>query len=103
VRDGGFYCSSQSRVTRFATAENHILGRRKGEVNVSFEQVAHYTSPYTSLDAEKPMSNSSIRDLLAHSAAKFNILPGRWQHVWLVAIVPPERWGKVDRNDSHTA
>jgi hypothetical protein len=25
-------------------------------------------------------------------------LAGRWQHVWLVAIVPPERWGKMDRN-----
>jgi hypothetical protein len=39
----------------------------------------------------------------AHSAAEFNSSPGRWQHVWLVAIVPPERWGKMDRNDSHTA
>jgi hypothetical protein len=35
-----------------------------------------------------------IRALSAHSAAKFNILPGRWQHVWLVAIVPPKRWGE---------
>jgi hypothetical protein len=33
----------------------------------------------------------------------FNILPCRWQHVWLVAIVPPERRGKMDRNDCHTA
>jgi hypothetical protein len=41
--------------------------------------------------------------LSAHLAAKFNISPGRWQHVWLVAIVPPERWGKTDRNDCHTA
>jgi hypothetical protein len=38
-----------------------------------------------------------------HSAAEFNSLPGRWQHVWLVAIVPPERWGKMDKNDCHTA
>jgi hypothetical protein len=37
------------------------------------------------------------------SAAEFNILPGRWQHVWLVDIVPPKRWGKMDRNDCHTA
>jgi hypothetical protein len=41
--------------------------------------------------------------LSAHSAAEFNSSPGRWQHVWLVAIVPPERWGKMDRNDCHTA
>jgi cellulose synthase/poly-beta-1,6-N-acetylglucosamine synthase-like glycosyltransferase len=27
-----------------------------------------------------------IRALSAHSAAEFNISPGRWQHVWLVAI-----------------
>jgi hypothetical protein len=45
----------------------------------------------------------SIRALSAHSAAEFNISPGRWQHVWLVAIVPPERWEKMDRNDCHTA
>jgi hypothetical protein len=44
-----------------------------------------------------------IRALSAHSAAEFNISPGRWQHVWLVAIVPPKRWGKMDRNDCHTA
>jgi hypothetical protein len=38
--------------------------------------------------------NSALpRALSAHSAAEFNISPGRWQHVWLVAIVPPERWG----------
>jgi hypothetical protein len=46
---------------------------------------------------------SDIRALSAHSAAEFNISPGRWQHVWLVAIVPPKRWGKMDRNDCHTA
>jgi hypothetical protein len=46
---------------------------------------------------------AAIRALSAHSAAEFNILPGRWQHAWLVAIVPPERWGKMDRNDCHTA
>jgi hypothetical protein len=44
-----------------------------------------------------------IRALSAHSAAEFNILPGRWQHIWLVAIVPPKRWGEMDRNDCHTA
>jgi hypothetical protein len=44
-----------------------------------------------------------IRALSTHSASKFNILLGRWQHVWLVAIVPPERWGKMDRNDCPTA
>jgi hypothetical protein len=45
----------------------------------------------------------TIRALSAHSAAEINILPSRWQHVWVVAIVPPERWGKMDRNDCHTA
>ena len=45
----------------------------------------------------------TIRALSAHSAAEFNSSPGRWQQVWLVAIVPPERWGKMDRNDCHTA
>jgi hypothetical protein len=30
-----------------------------------------------------------IRALSAHSEAEFKISPGRWQHVWLVAIVPP--------------
>jgi hypothetical protein len=44
-----------------------------------------------------------IRALSAHSAAEFNISPGSWQHVWLAAIVPTERWGKMDRNDCHTA
>jgi hypothetical protein len=44
-----------------------------------------------------------IRALSAHSAAEFNILPGGWQHLWLVAIFPPKRWGKMDRNDCHTA
>jgi hypothetical protein len=38
-----------------------------------------------------------------HSAAEFNISPGRWQHVWLLAIAPTERGGKMDRNDCHTA
>jgi hypothetical protein len=47
--------------------------------------------------------NIFIRALSAHSAAEFNILPSRWQHIWLVAIVPPVRWGKMDRNDCHTA
>jgi hypothetical protein len=47
--------------------------------------------------------DASIRALSAHSAAEFTISLGRWQHVWLVAIVPPERWGKMDRNDCHTA
>jgi hypothetical protein len=44
-----------------------------------------------------------IRALSAHSADEFNSSPGRCQPVWLVAIVPPERWGKMDRNDCHTA
>jgi hypothetical protein len=44
-----------------------------------------------------------IRALSAHLAAEFNISPGRWQYIWLVAIVPPERWGKMDGNDCHTA
>jgi hypothetical protein len=42
-----------------------------------------------------------IRALSAHSAAKFNILPDRRQHVWLVAIVPTEGLGKMDRNDCY--
>jgi hypothetical protein len=44
-----------------------------------------------------------IRALSAHSAAEFISSSGRWQHVWLVAIVPPERWGKMDINDCHIA
>jgi hypothetical protein len=44
-----------------------------------------------------------IRALSTHSVAEFKFLPGRWQHVWLVAIVPLERWGTMDRNDCHTA
>jgi hypothetical protein len=44
-----------------------------------------------------------IRALSAHSAAEFHILPDRWQHVWLVAIVSPKRLGKMDKNDCHTA
>jgi hypothetical protein len=44
-----------------------------------------------------------VRALSAHSSAEFNISPGRWQHVWLVAIVSPARWGKMDRNNCHTA
>jgi hypothetical protein len=35
-----------------------------------------------------------IQALSAHSAAEFNISSGGWQHVLLVAIVPPERRGK---------
>jgi hypothetical protein len=50
-----------------------------------------------------PIDPDPIRALSAHSAAEFNISPGRWQNVWLVAIVPTERWGKMDRNDCHTA
>jgi hypothetical protein len=50
-----------------------------------------------------PFPEIPIRALSAHSAAEFNISPGRWQQVWLVAIGPPERWGKMDRNDCHTA
>jgi hypothetical protein len=45
----------------------------------------------------------NIRALSAHSAVDFNISPGRWQHVWLVAIVPTDKWGGMDRNDCHTA
>jgi hypothetical protein len=48
-------------------------------------------------------SSPPIRALSAQSAAEFNISPGRWQHLWLMAIVPPKRWGKMDRNDCHTA
>jgi hypothetical protein len=44
----------------------------------------------------------SYSSSLGALSSEFNISPGRWQHVWLVAIVPPERWGKMDRNDCHT-
>jgi hypothetical protein len=57
----------------------------------------------TLYEPQAPIKTGYIRALSAHSAAEFNISPGRWQHVWLVAIVPPERWGKMDRNDCHTA
>jgi hypothetical protein len=49
------------------------------------------------------LSLTLIRALSVHLAAEFNILPDRWQHVWLVAIVPHERWGKMDRNYCNTA
>jgi hypothetical protein len=52
---------------------------------------------------ERCINTGTIRALSAHSAAEFNISPGRWQHVWLVAIVPTERLGKMHRNDCHTA
>jgi hypothetical protein len=50
------------------------------------------------MDAVQRMcSECSIRAALsARIAAEFNISPGRWKHVWLVAIVPPERWGEMD-------
>jgi hypothetical protein len=67
-----------------------------------------YMCRYFFLSAHFPqfglaLSVSEYRALSAHSAAECNSSPGRWQHVWLVAIVPPERWGKMDRNDCHTA
>jgi hypothetical protein len=49
------------------------------------------------------LSTRPIRALSAHSSAEFNILPGRYQRAWLVAIVPPQRWWEMDRNDCHTA
>jgi hypothetical protein len=52
---------------------------------------------------KKQHKKMHIQALSAHSAAELNISPGRWQHVWLVAIVPPKRWGKMDRNDCHTS
>jgi hypothetical protein len=47
-----------------------------------------------SRELEKPRRRKKFRALSAHSAAEFNISPGRWQHLWLVAIVSPKRWGK---------
>jgi hypothetical protein len=46
-----------------------------------------------------------IRALSAHSAADFTNSPGRWQHVWLVAIAlfllrDGRKW---EGNDCHTA
>jgi hypothetical protein len=64
------------------------------------------TSPektHYSLETKGASTQWNIRALSAHLAAEFNISPGRWQHVWLVAIVPLERWGKMDRNYCHTA
>jgi hypothetical protein len=55
------------------------------------------------MEITQPLKKWPIRALSAHSAAEFNSSPGRWQHFWLVAIVPPETWGKMDRNDCHTA
>jgi hypothetical protein len=49
------------------------------------------------------LQTKAIRALSAHLAAELNILPVRWQHLWLVAIVPPEIWGEMDINDCHTA
>jgi hypothetical protein len=48
-------------------------------------------------------SSICIRALSAQSAAEFNISPSRLQHVRLVAIVSPERWGEMDKNGCHTA
>jgi hypothetical protein len=42
---------------------------------------------------------STIRALSAHSAAEFNISPGRRTAIWSVASVPTARWGEMDRND----
>jgi hypothetical protein len=42
--------------------------------------------------------HACIRALSVHSSAEFNILPCRWQHARLVAIILSERWGKIDRN-----
>jgi hypothetical protein len=50
-------------------------------------------------DPDYPLSSEirlNIRALSAHLAAEFNISLGRWQHVWLVAIVPHKRWGKME-------
>jgi hypothetical protein len=60
-------------------------------------------TPCTMLLLHEGLKSIYIRALSAHSAVEFNSSPGRWQHVWLVANVPPERWGKMDRNDCHTA
>jgi hypothetical protein len=68
--------------------------------------IAQYTHVYTEVTVSRKchvIYQMCIRALSAHSAAEFNISPGRWQHLWLVAIVPPKRWGKMDRNDCHTA
>jgi hypothetical protein len=66
--------------------------------NYLFKNVTFY-----SLNKKLKLQMHSIRALSAHSAADFNSSPGRWQQVWLVAIVPPDRWGKMDKNDCHTA
>jgi hypothetical protein len=58
------------------------------------DQFFHIISEQLRLMILQKAELKAIRTLSAHSAAEFNISPGRWQHVLLVAIVPPERWGK---------
>jgi hypothetical protein len=43
-----------------------------------------------------------IFELSAHLATEFSISPARWTAIWPVAIVPIERWGKMDRNECYT-
>jgi hypothetical protein len=61
------------------------------------------------------IASVNVRILFSKNAAIFELcrrtqqpslkfrLVGAWQHVWLVAIVPPERWGKMYINNCHTA
>jgi hypothetical protein len=79
---------------------------KQKQVNLPFQSQIHFSGKpdFTiKVHTNKIGSLFAIRALSAHSAAEFNSSPGRWQHVWLLAIVPPERWGKMDRNDCHTA
>jgi hypothetical protein len=67
-----------------------------------FHEVRELVLPQLLHASHLTKGRTTIQALSAHSAAEFNSSPGRWQHVWLVAIVPPERWGKTDINDCHT-
>jgi hypothetical protein len=70
--------------------------------------VENWQNPNFKFESEVPELANKKRCVYNSSSvgalsSQFNILPGRRQHVWLVAIVPPERWGKMDKNDCHTA
>jgi hypothetical protein len=79
-----------TQITKFEM--NQIIDMNDDYGNQNLTGVPHshgFTKKYC-------VSVIPIRALSAHLGAEFNILPGRWQHVWLVAIVPPKRWGKMD-------
>jgi hypothetical protein len=60
-------------------------------INIIMFNVPYQAGAMPKLKNGVAKNDIPIRALSAHSAAEFNISPGRWQHVWLVAIAPPKR------------